>query len=146
MSEAGKRNDPVKRTSLLVGAHFRPPAKALLAVLPSGARLTLRAEPTNPYDAGAIQVLVAPSEVPEGQLATLGALAQGQGFDLETIMAEPEWQLGYVAASTNKKAMSSGRWAGNLEWAEVVPCEARLGFDEEGNPTVAIGGDSNVSD
>ena len=40
----------------LVGSHFRPPAKALLASLPAGFHLELRPEPLNPYDPNAIEV------------------------------------------------------------------------------------------
>jgi hypothetical protein len=48
----------MKITVPLVGTHFATPeAKALLKTLELGTQLTLRAEPTNPYDPDAIQVL-----------------------------------------------------------------------------------------
>ena len=40
----------------LVGAHFRPPAKALIQSLPVGQVLRLSREPDNQYDTNAIQV------------------------------------------------------------------------------------------
>lgn len=48
----------------IVGAHFRPPAKLLLEHLLAGTPLTLRAEPTNPYDENAIKVELAPEFLP----------------------------------------------------------------------------------
>ena len=83
----------------LVGAHFRPPAKAILQVLPGATPLLLRPEPDNAYDPNAIQVLVKTSELPEEAHDDLELHAQGYGHSLEEILAEPEWHLGYVKAT-----------------------------------------------
>ena len=80
----------------IVGAHFRPPAKALLQVLPQGAPMILRPEPTNAYDPNAIQILVATSAIPKEVHEELEMHALGFGFDLAAILAEPEWHIGYV--------------------------------------------------
>ena len=77
----------------VVGAYFRPPAKAILQVLPTGTPLVLRPEPTNQYDANAIQVIVATSDIPQDDLE---AAVCGYGFTLEEVLAKPEWHLGYI--------------------------------------------------
>lgn len=88
-------------TTQIVGAHFRPPAKALLACLPAGHQLWLRPELTNEYDQNAVQVLLRSDSLRllceekffEDEL--IQQLA-GQGFDLDTIAAQEEWHLGYL--------------------------------------------------
>ena len=68
-------------TTPIVGAHFRPPAKQLLEVLPIGTPMLLRAEPDNPYDENAIQVLVSLSKTyPISQWAVLAAALEGTGY------------------------------------------------------------------
>jgi hypothetical protein len=124
--------------SLLVGAYHRPPAKQVLAHLPAGAELILRKEPENPYDAGAIKVLVGLKYVlPEGQKGALDEALTGTGTDLvELLAAEEPLQLGYIIAPTNKKL---GHWASNLAVGELMDrglYVARLMFTPEGEPTV----------
>src|SRR5258706_6686427 len=123
--------------SLLVGAHFRPPAKQVLAHLPVGAELILQREPENPYDVGAIKVLVDLVEVAEGQRGALDEALTGTGVDLvELLEAEEPLQLGYVISATNKKLAN---WASNLAVGEFMDrgaCVARLGFTAEGEPLV----------
>jgi hypothetical protein len=110
----------------LVGAHYRPPAKALLQVLPQGAALVLTPEPDNPFDANAIMVSVATSEVPQGQHPTLKALAAGYGFELDEVLGKAEWHLGYVKATVAATMRLEG------------PTPARLGFDAKGQPQVQL--------
>lgn len=88
-------------TTNLVGAHFRPPAKALLACLPAGHPLFLRPEPTNEYDENAVQVLLASctlSPLCDDQFFAdeMNNQLQGQGSDLESVMAQDEWHLGFL--------------------------------------------------
>jgi hypothetical protein len=122
--------------SLLVGAFYRPPAKQVLAHLPAGAELILQREPGNPWDAGAIKVLVDVAQaVPETQMASLDEALTGTGIDMEEIMQSP-LQVGYIISPTNKKL---GSWASNIAVAEFMErgdCRARLGFTPEGEPTV----------
>ncbi len=42
----------------IVGMHFRPPAKAIIAACPNGTPLILEPEPTNAYDPTAVKVLI----------------------------------------------------------------------------------------
>ena len=83
----------------IVGAHFRPPAKAILECLPAGSALSLRPEPDNPFDSNAVQVIVQ-GAVLQGLPAIiqnrLDDLAGMYGSDLASILAATEWHLGYV--------------------------------------------------
>ena len=123
--------------SLLVGSHFRPPAKQILATLPSGTPLRLQRELDNPYDEAALRVMFDTTGL-QPSLELDGALASC-GWTFEDLLAEGEIQLGYVAASDGKplaqaaKAGVSGL-VGNRELAEFT--EAILGFDARGEPTV----------
>lgn len=92
--------------SLLVGAHFRPPARALLSSLKTGQELILRAEPDNPYDPDAMAVWLETEtlsfDMATDQFAEFEAALASQGFTPEDIRDQPEWQLGYIAAAGNK--------------------------------------------
>ena len=80
----------------IVGAHFRPPAKVILAHLPARCALRIRPEPTNPYDEWALQVLVASADIPQSEHEELGQEAQFFGHSIESILASDEWHLGYI--------------------------------------------------
>lgn len=96
----------------IVGSYYRPPAKAILSVLPVGTALTLRPEPENKVDRNAIAVWIASADVPEschGSLMLAGAdtgfriSADGDRAEdnedfLNTILLQDEWHLGYVPA------------------------------------------------
>lgn len=130
-------------TSLLVGAHFRPPAKQVLANLPSGAELVLSPEPENPYDPNALRVLVWPGEIPEVMHSSLDEALQGTGHDLGELLAseEPFW-LGYVAASGGKPLTKAALSAGNKEFLALMAASpdhsAKLAFDAAGLPLVML--------
>jgi HIRAN domain len=80
----------------VVGMHFRPPAKPILANLPSGAILRLAPEPTNPYDPNAVAVFVPTEEIPESQHQALDLSAGPFGFTLDQILEQDSWHLGYI--------------------------------------------------
>jgi len=80
----------------IVGSHFRPPAKGLLTVLPSGAKLVARREPDNAYDANAIMVLVARAELSKLDARVLNDAVLGYGSSLGDLMLQEEWHLGYI--------------------------------------------------
>jgi len=125
-------------TSPLVGAHFRPPAKALLAVLRNGTPLTLEREPDNAYDPQAVKVLVESVHIPSSQLDELDALVQGFGVSVEEVLAQPIWHLGYIAAKPPKgrSGILAGEVAKRLDAGATA--QAQLSFNGTGEPSVAI--------
>lgn len=151
-------------TTQIVGAHFRPPAKALLACLPAGHPLYLRPEPTNEYDENAVQVLLRSDSlqplVSEPFIRDeLERQLSGQGFDLESVLTEPEWHLGYLPRAAKGNAALE-EWNRGVQqaihavcydkWNELsnqkattigipYPCVAAiLSFDSAGKPTCII--------
>jgi hypothetical protein len=85
----------------IVGAFYRPPASAILSVLPVGTKLTLRAEPTNEYDPNAIAVYIETSEIKtivanEAAEKLLASEALNSGILLDEILSQPEHHLGYI--------------------------------------------------
>ena len=120
-----------QKTELLVpivGMHFRPPAKQVLAVLPSGAKLGLEPEPENPYDEKAIKVFVCVAdEVREAQYPALAAALVGVGQELDELIGRSEpMQLGYIADSDGKALRNSGG-SGNREVGELMRLAAAAG-------------------
>lgn len=129
----------------LVGAHFRPPAKWVLEVLPAGASLRLQPEPGNPYDPNAIQVWVRPQAIPAEARAELEGILAGAGWSLEELLSLEELQLGYVGDSKGKVCLKEG-WPGNAEvhalqtpgeasWNDL---DATLGAMPTGHPAVRV--------
>lgn len=129
----------------IVGAHFRPPAKLILAVLPMGCELLLEPEPENQYDARAIKVLVTPDKIPESQHEMLRSELPGMGFSLEDILALDFVFLGYCAAAKGKpfekaKAEDLGV-VGNDRIGEIISTSnwsAKLGALVSGGPAVVL--------
>lgn len=130
--------------TLLVGAHFRPPARQLLEVLPAGAELKLDPE-DNPYDENAIRVLVDPKTIAEQYWPLLRDQLPLYGEDWDELLAKPDddrdIQLGYVAKTGGKPLEKAGLAVGNVEFKEVMsqfPWRATLQFGETGSPMVQI--------
>ncbi len=89
--------------ALLVGSHFRPPAKCVLSSLPSGTSLTLRPEPENPYDSEAVAVYLSPREIPESAHESLSRELPSFGSSLDELLSQEEpLHLGYLARESNK--------------------------------------------
>lgn len=138
----------------LVGAFHRPPAKTVLEVLPHGCVLLLVPEPENPYDAGAIRVMVDLSALcADDDFATVleTALdAVGAGFD-DVVHESGPLQLGYCAATGGKPlAKLAALWSqtglspvGNVEVAAMMDApdsakHATLEFGPDGHPAVRV--------
>jgi hypothetical protein len=90
----------MKLSVTIVGAHWRPPAKALLEVLPSDQKLVLAPEPDNPHDRHAIKVEIKTKDMPDSKefVSAFNSAAAGYGYDWEKVQLEPIWHLGYVPA------------------------------------------------
>lgn len=135
--------------SLLVGAHFCPPAKQLLTALPAGTPLLLIPEPDNPYDENAVRVLLPLSSLPSTEDPLSGGLDHallGTGLSLDDLLAAGEpIHLGYLPATGNKQlaqAQAQGlSLASNIEVLQALaaqpPWHALLRFAPDGSPMVA---------
>lgn len=119
----------------LVGAHFRPPAKAILAALPSGCALRVVPEPDNPYDENALRIEVASADIPATQHSKLGEEASFFGHDLATILAQPYWHLGYIKAT---EALSLAGPIAITTDNDPAGLPAILQFDSSGKPLVTF--------
>lgn len=131
-----------KFTTLIVGAHFRPPAKQVLAVLPQGAKLELEEQNDNLYDAAAVRVLVGLGEIPQEQMAGLAAELPNAGMTLEQLMSTGPVFLGFLPAQDGKplaKArVTEPGLLGNREVRELMPVAASLGFAPDGTVRIYL--------
>lgn len=90
-------------SALIVGAHFRPPAKLLLSSVPAGCPLSLELEPENEYDPFAIKVLLDPAEVPEAERENLRPALEGYGTSWDELLAAGPRHVGYVQSNVTAK-------------------------------------------
>ena len=126
----------------LMGAHFRPPAKALIQALSSDHPLELRPEPTNPYDPNAVAVWLDASTIaPDILDEELAFTLPSQGQDVESLLEQKWWQLGYLAKEKAAifqepiaRAISGANAEGPDDQSTGFP--ARLGFTGDGKPAV----------
>ncbi len=81
---------------LIVGAKFRPPARGLLDILPVGTRLLARREASNAHDPNAVQVLVQSADFSSMDHELLDKALDGYGHSARSVLAQPEWHLGYI--------------------------------------------------
>lgn len=130
-------------TSALVGGHFRPPAKQLLALLPSGQALELIPDPENPYDPHALKASLWLNKVDKMLYPSIESGLEGTGFDLEGLLSmEEPLQLGFVAASGGKPLAKAGLTDGNQEFAKAMAAwpehVAKLAFAPDGSPRVML--------
>lgn len=132
-------------TSLLVGDHFCPPAKTILAHLPSGCQLRLECEDDNPYDEEAVRVHVDPMEIPQSQYPELEEALPASGATLEQVMSSGPIWLGYIP-KTGGKPLAAAQigdpsLVGNHEFREAMagqagPGAVTLGFASDGKARV----------
>lgn len=128
-----------KLTAPLVGAHFRPPAKALLQILPNGHPLELRADPENEYSSIAIGVWLRSATIPATAYEELALHVGGMGHSVEDILTQSEWHLGYVCEVGNKKQGAQAvEFRQIVGWKADLVLPATLAFDAAGMPLVAV--------
>lgn len=135
-----KRSNPMPELCAIVGMHFRPPAKAIMACLPTGAELRLEREPGNEYDPHAIKVFVQSSAIPASQHSDLDLQASGFGSSLEAILDQQEWHVGYIASKPPKGRgglILAPALAPRLDAGEKF--KATLQFDGAGAPIAELG-------
>jgi len=116
----------------IVGMHFRPPAKALVAALPSGTPLLLEPEPTNQYDPFAVKVLVDLSDMYDDFWDEIDQALGLAGVEKDELLEAPR-HIAYIDKAKTGSAMQvfAAMTAGH------VP-SARLGFDGNGNALVTM--------
>lgn len=115
----------------IVGAFYRPPAKALIDVLPIGTPLSLIAEPENAFDPFAVAVWLYSRDIPSGPAQeTLRGTLPAFGIDLETVLAQDAWHLGYVPKEMAKA----------LRESDTVPVDQPI----EGSFSLSSGGAPRV--
>lgn len=144
-SEKQMSSKTIEISCPLVGMHFRPPAKAILAFLPSNAAVALKLEPSNPYDANAVQVLVASTQVPEDLRSSLESQLGPMGHDLESFDAGSPWHLGYIKReyaedlAPRLRALHEQGLAASPDVGEAErEFPAKLAFDGAGKPLVVL--------
>ena len=130
----------------IVGSFYRPPAKSILETIPVGARLTIRAEPTNAFDPNAIAVWIQTTEIPASAHKALLLSGATSGFRLgddraedaeswlETILLADSWHLGYIPAITAKtpaarRMIAAGPVAGQFLIVDGKPAFSRAPAD-----------------
>ncbi len=134
-------------TTLIVGAHFRPPAKQVLAHLAQGAPLQLVLDNENAYDAAAVKVMFDPKHIPETEWSSLDEELLETGNTIEQVLSAGPIQLGFIPAQEGKP-LAKARLAepellGNLQVRELMDggeagadqaeFEATLGFAPDGS-------------
>ena len=113
----------------IVGAYYRPPARALIDALPVGAALLLRPESTNEYDPHAVAVYLPTENLNDASIAALRESLPSHGIEVDQILESSEWQLGYIPRDT-----------AGLEITRAdhdLPCTFFLTLD--GKPAVKLG-------
>ena len=96
------------QTCPIVGAFYRPPAKALLDHMPVGAKLILRAEPENPYDSNAIAVWFPQETMILISKPALDEVLAGYGTTCHDLALVDETHLGYIPKEMAANLKSSG--------------------------------------
>jgi hypothetical protein len=119
----------------IVGAHFRPPAKGILATLRGQTPLRIVPEPSNAVDENALAVFVLVADIESDLDEELDANCQGYGYQASDIREQGAWHLGYIPA---KEALPLApivlqHYKGDLENADIN-IEAILSFDAKGKP------------
>ena len=126
---------PISVIAPLVGAHFRPPAKSLLAILGVKTPLQIIRERENSSDADAVGVWLETSQLerlsPQAK-AQLESDLSGYGFDLSGLLETPTLQLGYIGAKSGHAKMI----ASFLDKGQLV--EGTLTFSLDGSPSVDL--------
>ena len=90
----------------IVGAHFRPPAKQVCALLSNDHPLRFEREPTSPYDDNAVKVLVDLTDMNEEEFwENLKPHLDGAGVSRDEVEV-PDFHLGYVDSKKTGNAQA----------------------------------------
>ncbi len=134
---------PVHST-LIVGAHFRPPAKQVLKHLAGGAELALIEDNENAYDSAAVKVMFDPANIPDSEFAELENELLEAGITLEQLMSGGPIHLGFIPAQDGKPLAKARQTdpdlLGNVQVRELMGEGAayKLDFALDGSPKLTI--------
>lgn len=134
--------------SPLIGVFFRPGARFIMPLLAQGTQLILAPEPDNPYDTGAIKVLIdlastfsLGSDSPTYDNDFLQSGLDPFGVSLDDIIDNEEpFFLGYIARQFPKKGLeanSPGDFVYNTE-PGIADAKASLAFASNGHPLIKL--------
>lgn len=133
-----------KYSTLIVGAHFRPPAKQVLGHIVAGTELSLQEDNENAYDAAAVRVMFDPANIPDSEFSQLEIELLEAGVTLEQLMSGGPIHLGFVPAQ-NGKPLAKARQLdpdilGNQQVRELMMsgCNCSLDFALDGSPKLTI--------
>lgn len=131
--------------TLIVGAHFRPPAKQVLAHIMSGTELSLLEDNENAYDAAAVRVMFDPGLIPELEYPSLESELLEAGVSLEQLMSGGPIHLGFVPAQDGKPLAKARQTEpailGNQQVREIMmggDYKCSLDFAADGSPKLLI--------
>lgn len=135
-----------KYSTLIVGAHFRPPAKQVLKHIVAGTELSLAEDNENAYDAAAVRVIFDPKNIPDSEFSELEVELLEAGVTLEQLMSGGPIHLGFVPAQDGKPLAKARQTnptlLGNLQVRELMLAGDRLyptlSFAPDGSPMLSL--------
>lgn len=116
----------------IVGAHYRPPAKALISGLSSGTKLCIHAEPENQFDINAIQVFLKSENILINDIDNLNVELSTSGKNINDIQDQERWHLGYIRKELAKDLRESNKVEIDKEY------EGEFVIDFRGKPMIEI--------
>lgn len=140
----------------IVGAQFRPPAAALLRVLPVGHPLYIEPEPLNEYDPDALRIMLSLSTLDIDNNEQISTILSQTNLtaqkSLEDFINNNALHIGYVARSTNSRScqIDNKPSIGNTELINTLAhnklinpitqwrYEAKLTFSMNGQPLIEV--------
>jgi hypothetical protein len=128
------------QTAKIVGARHHKPAVQIFQALPAETKLLLVPEPTNPYDANAIQVRLKPDAIPEWVERDLEELLLPTEFTLADLKSQDSIMLGFIPKEIAAEISLPGPTPGVLAFDGVGPL---VSWDAEVSPEAS---DEQVDD
>ncbi len=132
-------------STLIVGAHFRPPAKQVLGHIVAGTELSLLEDNENAYDAAAVKVMFDPKHIPDSEFSALETELLEAGVTLEQLMSGGPIHMGFVPAQDGKPLAKARQidpdLLGNHQVREIMMGGGyicKLGFALDGSPKLTI--------
>ena len=94
MSESSNKTNV--KTLPIVGAFFRPPAQLILENLATDTKLSLIADPENPYDRNAVAVYLDFADIPWNTISAIEDKLQSCGSSIEALAETKTIHVGFI--------------------------------------------------